>query len=45
MQINKEDEFYFEIRDAINEEKIKLYNITLAKCSIQNEALYYKNRL
>ena len=37
--------FYFEIRDAIAKSQNKYYSVNLAKCSIRDDILYYKNRL
>ena len=43
--VNKNNEKCFEIRDAIIEDKKKLNNITLVKCSMNDDILYHKNRL
>ena len=44
-ETNKTDEYCLNIRTAITEEKEKYHDITLSKCSVQNDALYYINRL
>ena len=43
--VNKNNEECSEIRDAIAEDKEKLNNITLVKCSMNDGILYHKNRL
>ena len=43
--VNKNNEKCSEIRDAIIEDKKKLNNITLVKCSMNDDILYHKNRL
>ena len=43
--VNKNNEKCSEIRDAIVEDKKKLNNITLVKCSMNDDILYHKNRL
>ena len=43
--VNKDNEKCSEIRDAIIEDKEKLNDITLVKCSIDDDILYHKNRL
>ena len=42
---NKIDNEYNEIREIIINDKKKLKDITLNKCVITNDILYYKNRL
>ena len=44
-EINKTDEECDDIRETIINEKNKLKDITLNKCVITNDILYYKNRL
>ena len=44
-ETNKVDNEYNEIRETIIESKKKLRDITLNKCAITNDILYYKNRL
>ena len=43
--VNKNNEKCSEIRNAIIEDKKKLNNITLVKCSMDDNILYHKNRL
>ena len=43
--VNKDNEECSEIRDAIIEGKEKLNNITLVKCSVDDDILYHKDRL
>ena len=42
---NKIDKYYIKIRNVIVEKKKKLEEITLAKYSIQDNILFYNNRL
>ena len=43
--LNRTNELYTKIRKSIIDDKAKLREITLAKYSIQDEVLYYNNRL
>ena len=45
VKINRIDKKYSEIYNAIINNKEKLQDIILAKYFINNEVLYYKNRL
>ena len=44
-ETNKTNKKYNEIRETIINNKNKLRDITLNKCVITNEILYYKDRL
>ena len=43
--VNKDNEKCSKIRDAIIEDKKKLNDITLVKCSMNDDILYHKDRL
>ena len=45
MKINKNNEFYDNVRDAIIEDFIKYQDITLSRYFIRDNILYYLNRI
>ena len=45
IEINKNNKFYIDIRDVINEDFVKYKDITLSKYFIRDDILYYLNRL
>ena len=43
--VNRDEEDFSDIRNTISEGKHKFHGITLDKCSVVEERLYYKDRL